>query len=254
MMQYSNNSFFILRKICSHCNFLESKKKCSKDKDQSVLSKLAADLDDTSDSSDVEEDHFEEEDTRDEEDSPVKLSTKRKLNRVKIESTSSSEAETSSSSAGSQTSSDSQLEQRLKVKSKKHQDKSKWKKHRSEKNKSPQKQAAQPPSPPKICFNCPKQAVKSNLWCSDGQYCSISCCVLYSKKCFNDWVAERKRKADLKREEKEIEALKHAKDFFCIETEADDEDSGEQQESVVASDECTQEAPPPFSSGPVKLE
>jgi len=49
---------------------------------------------------------------------------------------------------------------------------------------------------------------------------------LYSKKCFNDWVAERKRKAEIKREQNEIEALKHAKDFFCIET--TDEESDQQ--------------------------
>ena len=82
--------------------------------------------------------------------------------------------------------------------------------------------ARKEPALPKICFNCPKEAIECSLWSSDGQYCSISCCVLHCKKLYNDWVCERKRRAELEREQSEIEALKHAKDFFCIETEEED--------------------------------
>ena len=89
------------------------------------------------------------------------------------------------------------------------------------------------PELPKVCFNCPKESIECSLWSSDGRYCSISCCVLYSKKLFNDWVVERKRKLEIEREQNEIEELKHAKDFFCIETEEIEPENDSQISSAV---------------------
>ncbi len=162
-----------------------------------IFSRLAADLDTSISSADSATS------------SPIRAVSKSKTRRVKILSSSSSEDSSSNSS-----------EEEIEV-SKKISDSKKRKNRKPGDNKCHGKEVGTVEMP-KVCFNCPKQAVRSTLWCSDGHYCSVSCCVLYSKKCFNDWVAERKRKAEMQREQNEIEALKHAKDFFCIETEDDE--------------------------------
>ena len=183
-------------------------------------------------------------------DSPVKPVSKKKVRKVKVESSTSSSDDDSSSSS----SSESSIE--LNKNDTKNQ-KKQTQKHSAEDDQKPPKKEVQTPPTPKICFNCPKEAITSHLWCSDGQYCSISCCVLYSKKCFNDWVAERKRKAEIKREQNEIEAYKHAKDFFCIETEDDEINYAEPKielKNSVESPETLKHETPPFSPSEAKLE
>ena len=183
-------------------------------------------------------------------DSPVKPVSKKKIRKVKVESSTSSSDDESSSSS----SSESSIE--LNKNDAKNQ-KKQTQKHSAEEDHKPPKKEVQTPPAPKICFNCPKEAIRSHLWCSDGQYCSISCCVLYSKKCFNDWVAERKRKAEIKREQNEIEAYKHAKDFFCIETEDDEINYAEPKielKNSAESPETLKHETPPFSPSEAKLE